>query len=136
MLPVPAACPCNMFMLHVPAAYFPYCMPILYIHAACLCCMSKVHVNAGSPCCMSIVQVRATCTCFMSKLYVRAAYSCQSCKTFLHFHAVCWCCMPTSMMQVMSYPISPVLAALSGPSCPGSPVLDPCPGSPVLAVYL
>ncbi len=101
---------------------FPPFMSMLLRHATCLWCISMQHVHASCPCC--------------------AAFS------MLHVLIVLPCCM--SVLHAMSYPIIPVLAALSWQFCPGSSVLaalssvlaalssvlavlsgQSCPGSPV-----
>jgi hypothetical protein len=138
VLHIPVACPCNLLMLH-----FSRSMSILHIYVACPCCTSTVHVNAECPSFMSMLFLCAVClidicpTFFMFLLYymsaqhapVNAAFYCAfpCCMPVLHVHAVCPCCISMSMLHVMSYPISPVLArpnngtkaqARSGP--PGS----------------
>ncbi len=80
-------------------------------------------VHAPCPCCM-----------FLPRAHVNVA-----CPCMLHFHAVCLCCMPMSMLHFMSYPGSPVLAALSVKSGHGGPVLEvwswkSFPGSIILPV--
>jgi hypothetical protein len=112
MLHVHAACPCSMSMPHVHAAY-PWSMFRLHARAACFCCMVMLPI-VHTACWLSMLHVSGTYPC---NILVHA--SCPYCMSAPHAYvnaavlAMFPCCMPMSMLHLMSYPISP---------CPCSPV--------------
>jgi hypothetical protein len=107
---VHGACPCFVFKLHLHCAFS---RP--HVLAACTCCISK---------CMSMLLLHAACLWCQSMqhvqdmLYGHAVRPRRMLTSMLHVLASFPCCMPMSMLHVMSCLISPVLAAPSRQSCP------------------
>ncbi len=98
MLHVHPACTCRMSMLLDHAAFpcpSPCCFAMLHVLAVCSC-----YIHTACPCSTSllhVVQFNAACCC-LSMLPMHVA--CQCSIYVLHFHAVCPCRIPMSMLHV------------------------------------
>ncbi len=79
----------------------PFCIPMMYVHAACACCKYMLHNYAASPCCIPMQIDHSACPCcipiprprFLSIMPVRFARP--LCKpmlyAMLHVHDPCLC---------------------------------------------